>query len=230
MLKILQTQICGVDVNPVACRFIAAFSLYLALFEKLHPTDVDEFKKHIRADHFLPLLLWEKDGEPPETPVVLNGDFLKDKLPLKNDFNLVIGNPPWESRGDKQIALHFVKRSPEFLCNDGIGCLLLPSTILVNLHGTLDGDWFRSVAVEKIVQLADFRKVLFEAIHPCFILRYRKATPTLEHTVAYETPKLNRFDRRTGVIVVEPDDQKIVPQYDIIEAALCSKLQASCES
>jgi hypothetical protein len=224
LLQILQTQICGVDVNPVACR-IATFSLYLALFEKLHPTDVDEFKKHIRADHFLPLLLWEKNGEPPETPVVLNGDFLKDKLPLKNNFNLVIGNPPWESRGDKQIALHFVKRSPDFLCNDGIGCLLLPSTILVNRHGTLDGDWFRTVAVEKMVQLADFRFVLFEATHPCFILRYRKTTPTLEHTVAYETPKLNRFDRRTGVIVIEPDDQKLVPQHDVVEAILLKKLQ-----
>ena len=226
LLKILQTQICGVDVNPMACR-IATFSLYLALFEKLHPTDVDEFKKHIRADHFLPLLLWEKDGEPPETPVVINGDFLKDKLPLKNNFNLVIGNPPWESRGDKQVALHFVKCSRNYLRDGGVGCLLLPSTILVNLHGSLDGDWFRSVTVEKMVQLADFRFVLFEATHPCFILRFCKQTPTLEHTVAYETPKLNRFDRRTGVIVVEPDDQKLVPQRDVLEAALQDKLQVA---
>jgi hypothetical protein len=226
LLKILQTQICGVDVNPIACR-IAAFSLYLALFERLQPTDVDEFKKYVRADHFLPPLLWEKDGEQPEMPVVLSGDFLEDKLPLKKDFDLVIGNPPWESRGDKQIALRFVKNSRDYLRDGGVGCLLLPSTILVNLHGSLDGDWFRSVTVEKVVQLADFRFVLFEAVHPCFILRYCKQTPTLEHTVAYETPKLNRFDRRTGVIVVEPDDQKLVPQRDVLEAALQDKLQVA---
>ena len=226
LLKILQTQICGVDVNPVACR-IAAFSLYLALFEKLQPTDVDEFKKHVRAEHFLPPLLWEKDGEQPELPVVLSGNFLEDKLPLKKDFDLVIGNPPWESRGDKQIALRFVKNSRDCLRDGGVGCLLLPSTILVNLHGSLDGDWFRSVTVEKMVQLADFRFVLFEATHPCFILRYCKQTPTLEHTVAYETPKVNRFDRRTGVIVVEPDDQKFVPQRDVLEAALQGKLQVA---
>jgi hypothetical protein len=226
LLKILQTQICGVDKNPIACR-IAAFSLYLALFEKLQPTDVDEFKKYVRADHFLPPLLWEKDGEQPELPVVVSGDFLEDKLPLPKDFDLVIGNPPWESRGGKQIALPFVKNSHDFLRDGGIGCLLLPSTILVNLHGSLDGDWFRSVTVEKMVQLADFRFVLFEATHPCFILRYCKQTPTLEHTVAYETPKLNRFDRRTGVIVVEPDDQKLVPQRDVLEAALQDKLQVA---
>jgi len=224
LLKILQTQICGVDKNPVACR-IAAFSLYLALFEKLQPTDVDEFKKYVRADHFLPPLLWEKDGDQPELPVVLSGNFLEDKLPLKKDFDLIIGNPPWESRGDKQIALRFVKSSRDYLCDGGVACLLLPSTILVNLHGSLDGDWFRSVTVEKMVQLADFRFVLFEATHPCFILRYCKQTPTLEHTVAYETPKLNRFDRRTGVIVVEPDDQKLVPQRDVSEMALVNKLQ-----
>ena len=29
-------------------------------------------------------------------------------------------------------------------------------------------DWFRKVTVEKIVQLADFRRVLFEATHAMF--------------------------------------------------------------
>jgi hypothetical protein len=227
LLDILQGQIRGVDLNSHACR-ITAFSLYLALFEKLQPIDVDEFKEKVRHDRFLPPLLWDKEGtEPrPETPVVICGDFLKDKLPLEKDVNLIVGNPPWESRGDKQIALHFAKRSVEFLGSGGIGCLLLPSTILVNRYGTLDGDWFRTVTVEKIVQLADFRFVLFEATHPCFILRFLKATPSLGHTVAYETPKLNRFDRRTGVIVVEPDDQKLVPQRDVLEAALQDRLQA----
>jgi type I restriction-modification system DNA methylase subunit len=37
LLDILQKQIRGVDVNPDACR-ITAFSLYLALLEKLQPT------------------------------------------------------------------------------------------------------------------------------------------------------------------------------------------------
>ncbi len=224
LLEILRKQIRGVDVNPDACR-IAAFSLYLALFEKLQPMDVDEFKEKVSQGPFLPPLLWNKDA-PIDTPVVLQGDFLDDQLPLECDFDLVIGNPPWASRGKEQIALHFATRSRDFLRRGGIGCLLLPSAILVNRHGTLDGDWFREVTVEKIVQLADFRFVLFEATHPCFILRYIKASPTLEHTVAYETPKLNRLDRRTGVIVVEPDEQKLVPQYEVLQAALQNRLQS----
>lgn len=224
LLDILQRQIRGVDVNPDACR-ITAFSLYLALFEKLRPIDVEEFKEKVSHGPFLPPLLWSAT-ERTATPVVMEGDFLKDELPLESDFDLVIGNPPWESRGKEQIALHFALRSAEFLRSDGIGCLLLPSAILVNRNGTLDGEWFRKVKVEKIVQLADFRFVLFEATHPCFILRYLKVAPSLDHAIAYETPKLNRFDRRQGVIVIEPDDQKLVPQHDALEAALKNRLQS----
>jgi len=224
LLDILLRQIRGVDVNPDACR-ITAFSLYLALFEKLQPIDIEEFKLKISKGPFLPPLLWS-ESEPTSTPVILRGDFLKDRLPLDRDFDLVIGNPPWESRGQEQIALHFALRSADLLRSGGIGCLLLPAAILVNRHGALDGDWFRRVSVEKIVQLADFRFVLFEATHPCFILRYLKTPPTLEHSVAYETPKLNRFDRRHGVIVIEPDDQKLVPLHDILEAALQNRLQS----
>jgi hypothetical protein len=139
---------------------------------------------------------------------------------------LIIANPPWQSRGDKQVALHFARTSVDLLRPDGVGCLLLPSTILVNRTGILDGNWFRSVATEKIVQLADFRKLLFEATHPCIIIRYVKTKPTLEHTVVYETPKLNRFDRRSGVFVIEPDDQKSVSQHDLLEASLNDNLQA----
>ncbi len=224
MLEILQKQIRGVDLNPDACR-IAAFSLYLALFEKLKPMDVVEFKQKVSQGPFLPALLWS-DADQIGTPVILQGDFLKDTLPLDNDFDLVIGNPPWESRGKEQIALHFALRSANYLRQAGVGCLLLPSAILVNRHGTLDGEWFRQVTVEKIVQLADFRFVLFEATHPCFIIRYVKTTPIIDHVVAYETPKLNRFDRRQGVIVIEPDDQKLIPQRDVLEAALQNRLQS----
>ena len=224
LLGILQSQIRGVDNNPEACR-ITAFSLYLALFEKLQPMDVDEFKEKVNQGPFLPSLVWtEKDRI--GTPVVMHGDFLEDGLPLDHDFDLIIGNPPWESRGKKQIALHFVDRCANFLRTGGLGCLLLPSTLLVNRHGSLDLEWFKTTTAEKIVQLADFRRVLFEATHPCFVLRFRNARPKLENVVAYETPKLNRFDRRQGVIVVEPEDHKIVSQTDIVEAGLQNKLQA----
>jgi SAM-dependent methyltransferase len=227
LLKILQTQIRGVDVNPDACR-ITAFSLYLALFEKLRPIDVDEFKERVRYEDFLPPLFLDEssEGPQPNEPIIFCGNFLEDELGLKADFDLVIGNPPWDSRGRKQIALHFAKHSAKFIRDGGIGCLLLPSTILVNRYGTMDGTWFRAVTVERIVQLADFRFVLFKATHPCFIMRFAKQTPSQNRIVAYETPKLSRFESRTGIFVVEPDDSKLIPYHDILEAALTGSLQA----
>jgi SAM-dependent methyltransferase len=227
LLKILQTQIRGVDVNPDACR-ITAFSLYLALFEKLRPIDVDEFKERVRYEDFLPPLFSDERSPSlqPNEAVILCGNFLEDQLNLDANFDLIIGNPPWDSRGDKQIALHFAKHSAKFVRDGGIGCLLLPSTILVNRYGTLEGTWFRAVTVERVVQLADFRFLLFKATHPCFILRYVKTTPTQDHIVAYETPKLNRLESRTGIFVVEPDDLKLIPQHDILQAALTDSLQA----
>jgi hypothetical protein len=225
LLEILQRQIRGVDKNPEACR-ITAFSLYLALFEKLQPMDIDEFKEEVRQGPFLPPLVWSLE-DPIENAVVTQGDFLTQDLPLGREFDLVIGNPPWESRGKVQIALQFVFKSEERLRDEAIGCLLLPSAILVNHHGFLGEEWFRKVTVEKIVQLADFRFVLFEATHPCFILRYAKRPPGIEgHEVVYETPKLNRFDRRQGVIVIEPDDHKIVTHQNVLRAAMEGQLQA----
>ncbi len=226
LLNILLTQIRGVDINPVACR-IAAFSLYLALFEKLRPMDLDEFKEKVRPDKFLPSLLWYPSSEEnPEQPVIFCGDFLNDALPLETDVDLIIGNPPWTGRAETQIALHFTRRTPQYLRSGGMGCLLLPSTILVNSNGVLDSGFFGSVKVEKIVQLADFRKVLFHATHPCFVLRFLNEQPSSQDVIAYETPKLNRYDRRRGVIVVEPDDQKLVPFRAIMQAAAEGGVQA----
>jgi hypothetical protein len=86
--------------------------------------------------------------------------------------------------------------------------------------------WFRTVTVEKIVQLADFRFVLFEATHPCFIMRFVNHSPGLDHLICYETPKLSRFDRRHGIINVEPQDQKLVLEADVLSQTNNSPLQA----
>jgi SAM-dependent methyltransferase len=153
LLEILLRQIRGVDTNLDACR-IATFSLYLALFEKLQPIDVDEFKEKVRHQTFLPPLLWDKDlTEPkPHIPVILHGDF-PDELPLDNGFDLVIGNPPGKSR-DKQIALHFAKHSVDLL-GYGDGCLLLPNDSRQSIWHFIGG-WFRAVTVENLCSSRTF--------------------------------------------------------------------------
>lgn len=94
----------GVDLNPTACR-ITCFSLYLALFDQLEPADIWALKKKLENDdaRVLPplLALPEAEFKNTATPRVLADNFFSKTLPLPNDFNLVIGNPPWIGRGQE---------------------------------------------------------------------------------------------------------------------------------
>jgi hypothetical protein len=95
----------GVDLNPTACR-ITCFSLYLALFDQLEPSDIWALKKKLETDddRVLPplLALAEDKFQNTDTPRVLADNFFSKALPLPSDFNLVIGNPPWIGRGQER--------------------------------------------------------------------------------------------------------------------------------
>lgn len=99
----------GVDLNVTACR-ITCFSLYLALFDQLEPSDIWQLKKELEREKgeqkVLPPLVSEseKDFKGSETPRVLEANFFRPNLPLPTDFHLVIGNPPWIGRGQERDA------------------------------------------------------------------------------------------------------------------------------
>ena len=82
--NILQNQLFGVDADPTetACR-IAAFSLYLAFLDQLEPRAIQELQEQ---GNVLPNLVGHN---------ILCQDFFDDALVLPNDFDLVVGNPPW---------------------------------------------------------------------------------------------------------------------------------------
>jgi type I restriction-modification system DNA methylase subunit len=91
----------GLDLNPTACR-ITCFSLYLALFDQLEPADIWQLKKALEGEdaRVLPPLLALAQNEFKDTATarVLGDNFFSKNLPLPNDFDLVIGNPPWIGR------------------------------------------------------------------------------------------------------------------------------------
>ena len=104
LLDILETKLCGVDVNKTACR-IACFSLYIAFLDQFLPATLRELQK---KGKLLPKLLAFKDEKyrNTETPVILEGNFFDSQLPIANDFDIVIGNPPWVGRNqstDKKV-------------------------------------------------------------------------------------------------------------------------------
>ena len=97
LVDVLEHQICGVDVNLTACR-IACFSLYIAYLDQFDSKTLKKLQK--QSDKILPNLLAYKDSnyENTKTPVVYEGNFFDSKLPKLDNFDVIVGNPPWVGR------------------------------------------------------------------------------------------------------------------------------------
>jgi len=220
-LCLLLASLRGVDKNLTACR-IACFSLYLAFLDQFDPPAVRAYMK--ATGEKLPSLLRFADAkkETPDLPVIWEKDFLRLAADWKGQFDIVVGNPPWAGRGSGQIAHKFMETVPDVLKDDSVrACLLLPSKVFLNQTDEFQSRWLRRVTLDKVVQLADYRFILFkEALCPCNIARFttRPPDPTT-HEIEYVAPKVSRMDLRDGVIPVAPQDRKWIPLRLLLGAA-----------
>jgi hypothetical protein len=206
----------GVDKNPTACR-IACFSLYLAFLDTFDPPGVRAYKLNTGAK--LPDLLRRRDAKrAPDHPVIWEAEFLDVVDELADQYDFVIGNPPWGGRGDDQIVHPFMNRTPDLLRAKGRACLLLPAGVFVGRHDDIQERWLRAVTLESVVQLADYSEMLFQqARSPCCIAVFTRDTPDPAHQeIEYITPKVSRVDLREGLIPVEPHDRKWIPLRDLL--------------
>ena len=254
LLEIISKQLCGVDVNETACR-IACFSLYLAFLDQLRPRDIHELeqKRGKVLDNFLALK--EDNYANTETPVIFEGNFFED-VPVGKDFDLVIGNPPWVSRGKvsdtkasewclsqnnpylkdspkskadrkqyflpaKQIAHAFMWKAPAHLISGAGACFVLPTKVLFNNKtDKFQAGWFSTVTVDNVIQLSDWRHILFEnAECPAVIIKFTRQKPVEDYSIKYQVPKVSSLDPRRGVIDILPEDRKIIQLSEIREFA-----------
>jgi hypothetical protein len=209
----------GVDKNLTACR-IACFSLYLAFLDQFDPPDVKSYK--LATGKKLPNLLRRSDAKRgPDLSVIWESDFFDVAARWPGEFDIVIGNPPWAGRGKKQIAQDFMAAAPGLLKTSGRACLLLPSKVFLNQTDVFQARWLRRVTLDKVVQLADYRFILFkEALCPCMIVRFMPQTPNVdEHEIEYVAPKVSRIDLRDGVVSVAPRDRRWIPLRQLLAAA-----------
>jgi hypothetical protein len=222
LFKILHNQLRGVDIERTACR-IASFSLYLAFLDQFEPRDIREFERLAQRGRrkVLPKLLRYRDSRWREkhAPTVIHGDFLQ--LDSGTDkFDCVIGNPPWAGRGTQQLAWKFMQQAPQHLQSGAHGCLLLSAKVFFNKTDELQAEWFGNVTVQRVVNLSDFRHILFEhAKCPALIVRFANAKPTDAHRFQYDTPKVTGTDCRDGVVTVFPRDRKRLQQSALLVAA-----------
>jgi hypothetical protein len=223
--RILERQIWGIDKEETACR-IACFSLYLAYLDFFDPPDIRDYVE--RTGKPLPKLI--DYGDPSNSlkvdiPVIYKGDSLAGETFAGREFDCIIGNPPWEGRQSKQLAQKFMKKAPSFLRNGGTGCLLLPSKILQSKTDVFQATWFSEVSLKRVIQLADYRFVLFQdALCPAFIALFTKTPPLPnQDRVEFSAPKFNRDGLRKGIITVNPTDRTWIPLSDILSATNARK-------
>ncbi len=228
--KILTNNLCGVDVNPTACR-ITAFSLYLAYLDQLTPRDIQELQ---RNGHKLPALVHDPENHTRRQIEgnIWCGDFFAESAEYPTDADLVIGNPPWGSTAvdgtpaaiwcaesehqypvpDKQLATAFVWKAAHHAADSGRICLVLPHGTLFN-HSTTALEFQRTLfkrhAVDHVLNLADYQRFLFEeAGHPALVVSYRKQPPAnVHHTFQYWAPKANWLVTRAEIIAIAPEDR-----------------------
>ncbi|RZB36772.1 MAG: hypothetical protein SRB2_01851 [Desulfobacteraceae bacterium Eth-SRB2] len=218
--KILARQIRGVDLEETACR-IACFSLYLAYLDFFDPPDIQNYME--KTGRPLPkLLVYRDDSNHPnaDIPVIFKSDFLDKETLAGETFDCIIGNPPWEGRQNKQLAQKFMQTVPRFLRSGGTGCLLLPTKILQNQTDAFQAEWLLKVTLERVLQLADYRRLLFHnAKTPAFIARFKNTLPQpTRHIVEFAAPKFNRDGLRQGIVTVNPSARTWIPLSDILEA------------
>lgn len=193
-IALLQKTIFGSDINRIACR-VTAFSLYLCLLERLSPPDLARLQRD--HDCKLPRLLGFNIAEGQQ-----HGDFFSPANPFSStgSFDVIISNPPWRElkKGEgrtatewaednqvklphKQLAASYAAKACEAARPGGRIILILPSSLIT---APTNADFLRQytvrVSIERMINLADFRRLLFaHAEHACTVLRAVN-TPSLK--------------------------------------------------
>lgn len=177
--EILRRSIYGVEIDQSAIS-LTVFSLYLAICDALQP---DVIWKELKFEPLSNVNLFEKDF----FDILL--DYKKDKPTfLKNRFDIIVGNPPFESklssfgaeinetaqqqdsrRGslpDKQSAYLFLEQAFTILHSGGHVCLIQPSVLLYNLNAQVfRSNLFQKYRIEAILDFTSVRN-LYDGADP----------------------------------------------------------------
>ena len=238
-LKPKLNQLYGIDISPTSCH-ITCFSLYLAYLEWLDPNDVEYLCKH---NEKLPPLLANTREDSWDT--IYEDNLFNPELSFKeNDFDIIIGNPPWVSRGKQkdeyfpkwqkknpqkicpgnQIVHGFMWETPDYLLKSGIACLLLPSSVLFNSTTNIFQErWLQTVNIERVVNFSDLRFILFpSADHPCVTVRFN-ISENKNDEILYESPKADILSQKSVQVYVREEDTVMLSQKEILRAAKNNK-------
>lgn len=218
---LLKNSIFGVDINEEAIR-VASFSLSLAMCDFLDP-------RSIWGKLSFPRLL--------ENNLIASVFFDKDKSFNNKRYDVIVGNPPWQSNitgktkeylkkanrviGDKQIAQAFSIKCSELCKQNGIICLLMPSKGLLFNRSEKSRAYrenlFSDNNVLAMINLSVYRKFLFDhASGPAAAIIYTPKKEEISQPIIYCTPKPTYTIEDVRKFSIDPTDICRIPR-DIID-------------
>jgi len=240
LLKIVRENLFGIDKNRTACR-ITAFSLYLAFLDQLSPPEIRKLQS---AGKMLPRLVYAPHESRPEDRggTIRCADFFTGEAELPVPVDVVVGNPPWVSESDpqapaavwcndpvrrlpfpdNQLATAFVWKAAEHVTPVGKVCFILPhGTLFHHRDPAIDFQraFFTRYAVERVLNLADFRFFLFaESLAAAIVIQYRNQPPAnLRHRIEYLAPKTSWGVKQAEVLTVHPEDRTSLLVKEVLD-------------
>ncbi len=228
--NILAENIFGIDKEQEAVN-IAVFSLTLALLEKLTPKqlweDLDFEDKNKNKNKKLKNLK-EKN--------IRHDDFFSYLQTAKKDFDLVIGNPPFNPDGmsnaeyfkhiedsyrlktsfkipDDNLALVFLDKSIEILKKEGLQCLILPSSAILYNDGAMKyrNHFLKNYTVPQIIDFTHLRRILFNKDVATCAFFAKKQTPEKDNRILHLISHRTTNEENKMFFVFDTYDFHFVP-------------------
>jgi type I restriction-modification system DNA methylase subunit len=229
--KLVLDNIFGIEINPDAIK-VAAFSIYLAMLDKLDP-------KTLWQNNTFPYLIYDpnnSDGNSQGGNLFLMSS-LSDGPFLDQEYDLVVGNPPFKRGGLNQEVrryldnlgfaqeqvLAFIHRSAQ-LCSNGKIALVSASKILFNTtngYQNFRQYLFNKLHVESIYNFSVLRKAkqkyggnLFaSAVGPACVIFYQNYLPEeATESLLYCVPKTPTKSKIVDGIAIDYTDIKYLPR------------------
>lgn len=229
LIRILKKNIFGIDLDEKAIR-VAALSLYLTICDYLEPKTIwDEvkFERLVSSNLFA-------------------ADFFDniDKLTAEK-FDLVVGNPPWESElsrlaeryvtshskhiGDRQICQVFLWKSADICKPDGKVCMIMSSKALLFNRSATNSKFrkafFSRYSIKAIFNFSALRHTLFShATGPGAAIVFSPIPPPEGELIYYCSPKPSFTLQDELSLTIEPQDIASVPLSEALESELIWKV------